>query len=147
MDEPMQPPARQPLGFWTVRAGQAIAARTRGALGDMGVQQPEWWVLHQLSSAPEGADSSYLVDKLGHNDTPEAIEGALASVVEKGWATRSGDTLSITDDGAKVFAKAADLQSELQRERMQGITEEEFVTTITVLQRTIANVGGHAWHW
>lgn len=35
----------------------------------------------------------------------------------------------------------------LQEERMQGITEEEFVTTITVLQRTIKNVGGDAWHW
>lgn len=147
MDKPMQPPARQPLGFWTVRAGEAIRARTRGALADMGVQQPEWWVLHQLSLAPEGVERAYLVDKLGHNDTPEAIETALISVVKHGWATRDGDSFTLTDSGATVFAEAADLQAELQRERMQGITEEEFVTTITVLQRTIANVGGHAWHW
>ncbi len=143
----MQPPNRQPLGFWTVRAGEAIRARTRGALEDMGVRQPEWWVLHQLSTAPDGLGTDYLVEKLGPNDTPEAIEDALGTVVEHGWATRDGNSLTLTDSGATVFAAAADLQTELQRERMQGITEEEFVTTITVLQRTIANVGGHAWHW
>ena len=45
------------------------------------------------------------------------------------------------------FDRAARVQQMLQEERMQGITEEEFVTTITVLQRTIKNVGGDAWHW
>jgi len=30
---------------------------------------------------------------------------------------------------------------------MQGISEAEFVTAIRVMQRTIENVGGNAWHW
>lgn len=40
----MQPPANQPIGFWTARAGEAIRARTRGALEAIGVTQPGWWV-------------------------------------------------------------------------------------------------------
>lgn len=39
------------------------------------------------------------------------------------------------------------IQRGLESERMQGITNDEYVTTITVLQRMIANVGGDAWHW
>ena len=35
----------------------------------------------------------------------------------------------------------------LQDERMQGISQDDFATTIRVLQRTIENVGGDAWHW
>ncbi|SNT00025.1 hypothetical protein SAMN05421642_10818 [Rhodococcoides kyotonense] len=29
---------------------------------------------------------------------------------------------------------------------MQGISQDDFATTIRVLQRTIENVGGDAWH-
>lgn len=36
----MQPPANQPIGFWTARAGEAIRTRTRGALEAIGVTQP-----------------------------------------------------------------------------------------------------------
>ncbi len=50
----MQPPANQPIGFWTARAGEAIRTRTRGALEAIGVTQPGWWVLHQLSLRLKG---------------------------------------------------------------------------------------------
>jgi hypothetical protein len=35
----------------------------------------------------------------------------------------------------------------LQDERMKGISAEDFANTLTVLQKTIANVGCDAWHW
>jgi hypothetical protein len=143
----MQPPERQPIGFWTVRAGEAIRARTRGALHDIGVTQPEWWLLHQLSLQEGDVDREATVEKIGHNDTPEAIVSAIASAVDKGWIVEAGSTLLFTDSGSQQFRRAFELQTTLQAERMQGITEDEFVTTIRVLQKTIENVGGDAWHW
>ena len=35
----MQPPAGQPIGFWTLRAGEAVRARIRAALAEVGVTQ------------------------------------------------------------------------------------------------------------
>ena len=147
MEQQMQPPEKQPIGFWTVRAGEAIRARTRGALAEISVSQPEWWVLHQLSLAPDGADPRRIVATVGPNDTAAAIEAALVTVVDKGWAESDGVALRLSPTGTVVFRRAADLQADLQRERMRGITPDEFVTTITVLQRTITHVGGSAWHW
>ncbi len=147
MGRPMQPPERQPLGFWTSRAAEAIRSRTRGALAEVGVTQPEWWVLHQLSLRQEGRSRSEVIDTVGPNDTPEAIVAALQSVVANGWAREDGTTVSLTTSGADRFERAAEVQRALQRERMQGISSEEFATTITVLQKTIANLGAHAWHW
>lgn len=143
----MQPPARQPLGFWTVRAGEAIGQRTRSALAELGVTQPEWWVLHQLSLHPAGVGRTHVVDTVGPNETPAAIEEAIASAEANGWLVADGDSIRATDSGADVFARCSALQAELQAERMRGITEAEFATTITVLQRTIENVGSSAWHW
>lgn len=143
----MQPPSRQPIGFWTARAAEAVRARTRGALGEIGVSQPEWWVLHQLSLHPEGVERAAVVETIGPNDTPAVIESAIDSAIEKGWIEASGTRLLPSEVGTALFERAAALQRALQVERMVGITEEDFVTTITVLQRTIVNVGGDAWHW
>ncbi|GAA1749802.1 hypothetical protein GCM10009710_32230 [Aeromicrobium alkaliterrae] len=143
----MQPPARQPLGFWTVRAGEAIGQRTRSALAELGVTQPQWWVLHQLSLHPAGVERTDVIDTVGPNDTAGAIEEAIASSQDNGWLVADGDSIRATATGAALFARCAALQAELQAERMHGITEAEFATTITVLQRTIENVGANAWHW
>ncbi|MGA9871892.1 MAG: MarR family winged helix-turn-helix transcriptional regulator [Rhodococcus sp. (in: high G+C Gram-positive bacteria)] len=146
-NKPMQPPARQPIGFWTARAGEAIQARIRGALHDIGVTQPEWWLLHQLSLSSGGVNRAETVEKIGHNDTPQVIEEAIVSAINNGWIEQSGSKLRYTDAGADLFRRANDVQQMLQDERMRGISEADFVTTIEVLQRTIQNVGGDAWHW
>ncbi|OZE42164.1 MULTISPECIES: MarR family winged helix-turn-helix transcriptional regulator [unclassified Rhodococcus (in: high G+C Gram-positive bacteria)] len=146
-NKPMQPPERQPIGFWTVRAGEAIRARIRGALHQIGLTQAEWWLLHQISLHPAGADRAETIEKIGHNDTPEAIVDAIESARAKGLVVESNSRVAFTPEGEAQFRRAADVQQMLQDERMQGISQEDFVTTIRVLQRTIQNVGGDAWHW
>lgn len=145
--KPVQPPARQPIGFWTARAGEAIRTRTRGALGEIGVTQPEWWVLHQLSLHPRGVDRITVVETIGPNETPAAIESAIESAIRKGWIRPGNEGLLLSESGIKLFERAAGVQESLHDERMNGISIEDFATTITVLQRTITNVGGDASHW
>lgn len=143
----MQPAALQPLGFWTVRAGEAIRARTRGRLAELGVTQPEWWVLHQLSMHPSGMEENEIIAIVGPNESDESIVDAIAAGVGKGWIDRAGSRVRLTDDGADRFHAAAEVQRQLNDERRQGISDREYATTIEVLQRTITNVGGDAWHW
>lgn len=59
----------------------------------------------------------------------------------------TGATQRTTEAGTEQFERAAEVQRALQEERMRGIGEEEYITAITVLQRTVVNVGGDAWHW
>lgn len=143
----MQPPEKQPIGFWTVRAGETVRARTRGALRDIGITQAEWWLLHQISLHPAGADRAETIDTIVHNDTPAAIVEAIGSATEKGLIIESDSRLKFTPEGQQRFARGVDIQRMLQDERMQGISQDDFATTIRVLQRTIENVGGDAWHW
>ncbi|KKF00349.1 hypothetical protein WN67_19160 [Mycolicibacterium obuense] len=143
----MQPAALQPLGFWTVRAGEAIRARTRGRLAELGVTQPEWWVLHQLSMHSSGMEENEIIAIVGPNESDESIVDAIAAGVGKGWIDRAGSRVRLTDDGADRFHAAAEVQRQLNDERRQGISDREYATTIEVLQRTITNVGGDAWHW
>jgi hypothetical protein len=104
-------------------------------------------VLHQLSRHPEGVDRVEVVATIGSNDTPAVIESSIDAAIAKGWIHAEGAQLRLSDAGTERFERAAAVQEALQAERMEGITAEEFATTISVLQRTIVNVGGDAWHW
>lgn len=143
----MQPPLKQPIGFWTVRAGEAIRHRTRSRLAEVVVPQPEWWVLHQLSLDEGGVSEEKIVDTVGPNESPAVIREAIAALLDKGWIRAASGTLRWTDTGRDKFRAAFRVQGELEAERRQGISDEDYATAITVMQRTIENVGGSAWHW
>lgn len=147
MTQEMQPAAQQPLGFWALRTGEAIRAHTRGRLAEVGVTQPEWWVLHQLSMRSNGMGEGEIVSVVGPNESDDSIERAIATGIEKGWIERFGDHLRLTHTGTEQFRAAAAVQQQLNDERRRGISDRDFATAITVLQRTITNVGSHAWHW
>jgi hypothetical protein len=143
----MQPARRQPIGFWTARVGSAIRTRTRSRLAEVGVSQPEWWLLHQLSLHDGGIGVDEVITIIGPNDTDQAIRHAIVDARSKGWIHDDDGRLALTESGAERFRHAAEVQRELEIERRQGISDSDYETTIRVLQRTARNVGSDAWHW
>lgn len=109
--------------------------------------QPQWWVLHQLSLHPGGMTQDAMVAVIGPNESDAVILEAIATAEGNGWVRRDGDLLAATASGSERFRAAAEVQRELDAERRQGISDAEYAMTITVLQRTIRNVGGRARHW
>ena len=75
------------------------------------------------------------------------IHEAIDSLLDKGWIRSASGTLRWTVAGREKFRAAAEVQQQLEVERRRGISDDEFITAITVMQRTIDNVGGYAWHW
>lgn len=147
MTRQMQPARRQPIGFWTARVGSAIRTRTRSRLAEVGVSQPEWWLLHQLSLHDGGIGVDEVITIIGPNDTDQAIRHAIVDARSKGWIHDDDGRLALTESGAERFRHAAEVQRELEIERRQGISDADYETTIRVLQRTARNVGSDAWHW
>ncbi|MFF2074755.1 MarR family winged helix-turn-helix transcriptional regulator [Kitasatospora sp. NPDC058162] len=141
---------KQPIGYWSWAAYKAVVSRTRGALAELGTTQPQWWVLAQLARAesPRTRDevSAVLRDYLDTGQ--EALDAEIDATVERGWvvAESAGGRLVLTSEGREFFDRAAALQDELWTERHSGISDEEYLTTLKVLQRFVHNTGGQAWH-
>ncbi|GAA2285056.1 hypothetical protein GCM10010145_55720 [Streptomyces ruber] len=140
---------QQPIGYWSWAAHKAVVTRTRAALAGIGLTQPQWWVLAQVS----GADTAKSRDEVSrllrdYLDTgAETLESEIDGAVVQGWITEdSAGRLSLTAEGGALHAKAAALQRELWEERHAGISDEEYLTCLKVLQRFIHNTGGRAWH-
>ncbi|MFJ7334811.1 MarR family transcriptional regulator [Streptomyces sp. NPDC101116] len=140
---------KQPIGYWSWAAWKAVIDRTRAALAGIGTTQPQWWVLAQVArtATPKTRDE---VSRLLRNylDTgPEAMESEIDKTIVRGWITEDSEgRLGITSQGRAFYDKTATLQSELWTERHEGISDEEYLTTLKVLQRFIHNTGGRAWH-
>ncbi|MFF5778585.1 MarR family winged helix-turn-helix transcriptional regulator [Streptomyces virginiae] len=140
---------RQPIGYWSWAASDAVVTRIREVLAGIGTTQPQAWILARIAAAEPpatrdgvtGVLSGYAV--AGVDDLDEEI----AATIARGWVTQSPDGhLELTSEGREFYARVAVAQGELWQERHRGIPDEEYVITLKVLQRFIHNTGGHAWH-
>ncbi len=140
---------RQPIGYWSWAAYKAVVTRTRAALNDLGTTQPQWWVLAQVARA-ETRTSRREVSGVLQNylDTgSEVLQSEIDATIAHGWITEDAEGhFDVTPEGRVFFDRAATLQDTLWKERHAGISDEEYLTTLKVLQRFIHNTGGHAWH-
>lgn len=42
---------KQPIGYWSWAAHQAVVTRIQAALAEIGTTQPQWWALAQVARA------------------------------------------------------------------------------------------------
>ncbi|MGH3312692.1 MAG: MarR family winged helix-turn-helix transcriptional regulator [Streptomyces sp.] len=138
----------QPIGYWSWAAHKAVVDHIREALAERGVSQPQWWVLSQLVDSEDGRTREELTAVLGgYLDVGQLLESEMDTVVTRGWADQDDSKrLRITAEGAALQAELATVQRSLRARIHAGITDEEYIRTLKVLQRMIHNVGGHAWH-
>ncbi|KFG74991.1 MarR family winged helix-turn-helix transcriptional regulator [Streptomyces mutabilis] len=140
---------QQPIGYWSWAAYKAVVNRTRAALAEIGTTQPQWWTLAQVARA-DTPKTRAEISRLLRNylDTgPETMEAEIDATITRGWTVQTADgLLALTPEGSAFYEKAAALQSDLWTERHAGISDEEYLTTMKVLQRFIHNTGGRAWH-
>lgn len=140
---------KQPIGYWSSAAARAVVTRIRTALAGIGITQPQCWVLAQVANAGTVRTRAEVSALLSNYLDPgaESMDAEIDTIIAQGWITEDAEGhLAMTPEGRAFYAKAAALQDELRAERHAGISDEEYLTTLKVLQRFIHNTGGHAWH-
>ncbi|MEU7160683.1 MarR family winged helix-turn-helix transcriptional regulator [Streptomyces chrestomyceticus] len=140
--------AGQPIGYWAWAAHTAAVTHIRAGLARHGLSQPQWWVLNQVVGHAGGRDRAEVTDMLKrYLDTGlDVLTTDTDDLLDRGLLTLDGDRLYITADGADLHARCAALQKEMRARIHDGISDEEYVRTLKVLQRMIHNVGGKMWH-
>ncbi|MFD3971400.1 MarR family winged helix-turn-helix transcriptional regulator [Streptomyces cyaneofuscatus] len=142
--------ARQPIGYWSWAAHEATVTHIRAALAEHGLTQPPWWVINQLIGAEEdGRDRAELAAFLGGylNTGADGIEAAVDELLGRGLVTQDdGARLRLTPEGRALREQTYARVVRAREEIHEGVSDEEFVAALKVLQRMIHNVGGTAWH-
>ncbi|MEU3446365.1 MarR family winged helix-turn-helix transcriptional regulator [Streptomyces thermolilacinus] len=135
---------KQPIGYWTWAANKTLMAHVRGRLAAVGVTQPQWWVLHQALHSEDGVTREEAVR--AHEAKMDVGAGMALDIdllVERKMLVEGGDgRLRITDEGRDLHRRAAGTQRANRVRVHEGVSDEEYLTTLKVLQRMMRNAGG-----
>lgn len=83
----------------------------------------------------------------GYLNVGDSLEPEIDTLIVEGLVTQDAATrLRLTPEGDALRAKAAERVGRALADIHAGITDEEYVAALKVLQRIIHNVGGTAWH-
>ncbi|GAA2447450.1 MarR family winged helix-turn-helix transcriptional regulator [Streptomyces macrosporus] len=140
---------RQPIGYWSWAAHKAVVTYIRAGLAEYGISQPQWWVLSQLADAGDDGRTREQVFAVlrGYLDVGGALGPETDALVDRGLVDTGDDgRMRLTSEGRAVHRTCARRQAAMRERIHEGVTDEEYLVTLKVLQRMIHNVGGRAWH-
>lgn len=137
----------QPIGYWASMAGRAVVTHIRATLERHGLTQPQWWALNYIAARPDGVPLDEVVEyHRGFVDTDDALRPDVTCLVATGLLEEADGVLTVSPAGQQRRDETSpDIRAALARIR-EGLSDEEFITTIRSLQRMIDNVGATAWH-
>lgn len=139
--------AAQPVGYWTGLAHTEVIAYIRARQAELGITQPQFWLLRNLSSddlSPDGAPRSLaeLTEAMSTYLLPtDDLVPEAAALVERGWLTETDDgRVRITPEGEAARLRVKTIGPSVRAHVHEGISDTDYATTVRVLRRMIANV-------
>ncbi|MBD0672631.1 MarR family transcriptional regulator [Streptomyces sp. CBMA156] len=138
--------AAQPIGAWTGELFRRLVVEgLRGQLAVEGLTQPHWWTLNHAAGKPGGWTRTTLTERLTpYDDQGTAFDTVYDDLIARGWLTEDTDgALTLTEDGEAGRLRARERNLAIHERAHEGIGTDEFVTTVNVLRRMVANLGGN----
>jgi hypothetical protein len=131
----------QPIGYWLKHLDHLIDATFDRTLGAEGLNRRHWQVLNELALRPTGhtelrtALAPFLL-----ND-PEAETAVTDQLIGRGWVSvDDSGRLQLTGPGHEAQAAILMKVAGARRKTVHGISDDEYLATVDVLQRMAANL-------
>ncbi|MEV0523804.1 MarR family winged helix-turn-helix transcriptional regulator [Streptomyces sp. NPDC050439] len=135
---------RDPIGYWSSLAHDAVTRHLRDTLARMDVTQPQYWVLNRVnggSTAPSREEVAGQLTPLA--DGPHDISRVVDQLLHRGWLKADdGQRLHLTDAGEAARLRLREVMTVLRAVVHEGISDEEYVAALKVLRAMVANVQG-----
>ena len=133
----------KPIGYWLKHADNVITEHIDRVLSENGFTRSRWQVLNIVYQAGTIMRKA-LVDTMQNFIHAPQLDEIIEDFVEEGWLVRLGEgdeaQLTLTDAGKANRETVFELQSEVRRQAMKGITEQEYTMVIDVLERMVKNL-------
>jgi hypothetical protein len=137
--------AAQPIGAWTGLAYRGVVGAIRAQLAVENLTQPHWWTLNHASGAPGKWIRATLTTRLTpYDDQATDFDEVYDDLTTRGWLTEDATgALTLTEEGEAALLRARERYLQVHHATHEGISTADFVTTINVLRRMVANLGGN----
>lgn len=138
MTQPTKPD--RPIGYWLKRADNLLTEQINKAQTENGVTRSEWQVLNLLMENGR-ATHAHLFNTMSTFIDSGELDTILNNLMERGWVQTDQDaTFALTEAGRQQHAIILARQKEVRQRAMQGISQEEYLTVLRVLERLVNNL-------
>ena len=134
---------QRPIGYWLKLVDQLIDRQFERTLDDHGVTRRQWQLLNVLArgvSTVEQLDEA-IAPFLAGGASPESAVEHLSELIDSAWVDATPDGYELTERGRVAFGTLADVVSHQRTQVAQGISEQEYAQTLSVLERIAHNLG------
>ena len=133
----------KPIGYWLKHADEVITEHVDRVLSDNGFTRSRWQVLNTIYQAGTTTRSGVFDTMQTFIDICQ-LDEIIDGFMEEGWLVKHGEgneaQLTLTAAGKAKRESIFELQREVRRRAMRGITEREYATVIDVLERMVRNL-------
>lgn len=132
------PTDRRPIGFWLKLVDRLIEDRLETTLG--GLSRRHWQLLNVIQQGPTSqpeVDARVRPFLEGSGTTAAEV----VDLQQRGWLTSGTAKMELTECGAAEFARLLELVSADRTNLMIGIEQEQYASTVSVLERMARNLG------
>jgi hypothetical protein len=130
--------APRPIGFWLKLVDRLIDERFESVLEEHGVTRRQWQLLNVLQRGPATLEELDAAVAPFLDDDGESSADHLEELVGSGWVTPG---YAITEAGATAMEGLGHAVGEMRDAMTDGITEDDYSTTLAVLERMARNLG------
>jgi hypothetical protein len=144
---------QRPIGYWLKVVDRLLEEQFASTLEEHGLTRRQWQLLNVLTEGEATAEKLDLAIApflaAATPATPGAPGGGaaessmehLAELVESEWVEAHGNTLRLTERGSGAIGRLSTVVAEQRTMVTSGVTEEEYRSTLSVLQRVASNMG------
>lgn len=136
-------PEQRPIGYWLKLVDQLIERQFATTLDEHGVTRVQWQLLNVLSrsvSTVEQLDDA-IAPFLNTNNPNESSAEHLTELIDSAWVDATPSGYEMTDRGRTAFSTLAGVVNQQRAQVASGITEPEFETTVSTLEKMARNLG------
>ena len=137
-----QGPTGYPIGYWLKRLDRAIEGALDPTLAAEDLTRRHWQTMNFLHEGPSEAPALAEALRPFWGQGAITLDEVLSDLEHRGMVVNDGGRYALTAAGKATRAKIAEHVDVTRRRLVDGVTREEYLATVEVLQRMAANLEG-----
>ena len=134
-------PERRPIGYWLKHLDRLIDEAFERALDADGLTRRHWQVLNTLAAGPSTTAALTAALQPFVQEDAKAVEVIIKDFFDRGWVRNVPDGgVEISERGRAVHEAAMNRVAETRQDLRRGITDDEYVSVVRILQRMASNL-------
>ena len=131
----------RPIGFWLRLVDRLLEERFAGVLEEHGITRGQWQLLNVVSHGGATAEAVERAVAPFTTADGEPVSSQLAELIESGWIELTATEYRMTRRGSTAHDRLAEVIGELRTHSTEGISADDYVSTLTTLERMARNLG------